>query len=83
MDASVLEDEVASRAYLRGLFRRVVPTSDPEKGKYQLELILFIQTARKEYPSHASAILLGCETIGAEKRSGTYLQTSGKILLIF
>ena len=38
IDASVLEDEVASRAYLRGAFLSSGSIKDPEKGKYQLEI---------------------------------------------
>jgi len=51
IDASVLEDEVASRAYLRGAFLSSGSIKDPEKGKYQLEI-------HSVYTDHAEGIAL-------------------------
>ena len=50
IDASVLEDEAASRAYLRGAFLSSGSIKDPEKGSTSWKFILFIQTTRKELP---------------------------------
>ena len=67
IDASVLEDEVASRAYLRGAFLSSGSIKDPEKEKYQLEIhSAYTDHAEGNCPSHAR-IFTRCETIERKK----------------
>ena len=80
IDASVLEDEVASRAYLRGAFLSSGSIKDPEKGKYQLEI-------HSVYTDHAEGIallmqgfLLDAKTIERKKGVVTYLQRAEDII---
>ena len=79
IDASVLEDEVASRAYLRGAFLSSGSIKDPEKGKYQLEI-------HSVYTDHAEGIALLMQgfLLDAKPSSGkgvvTYLQRAEDII---
>ena len=80
IDASVLEDEAASRAYLRGAFLSSGSIKDPEKGKYQLEI-------HSVYTDHAEGIallmkgfLLDAKTIERKKGVVTYLQRAEDII---
>ena len=67
IDASVLEDEVASRAYLRGAFLSSGSIKDPEKESTSWKFILFIQTTRKELPFLMQGFLLDAKTIERKK----------------
>ena len=73
-----LEDEAASRAYLRGAFLSSGSIKDPEKGKYQLEIHFCLYRPRgRNCPSH-ERIFTRCENHRAEKRSGDLSATSGR-----
>ena len=80
IDASVLEDEAASRAYLRGAFLSSGSIKDPEKGEVPAGNSFCLYRPRgRNCPSHAR-ILLDAKTIERKKGVVTYLQRAEDII---
>lgn len=78
--SSILADEDASRAYLRGAFLSNGSVRDPESGKYQLEIVSVYTDHAEDLAQLMQGFLLPAKTIERKKGAVTYLQRAEDIM---
>lgn len=79
----ILREEEACRAYLRGAFLAGGSVKDPEKGRYQLELLSVYSDHAQDLVRLLQDFLLDAKVIQRRKGAVTYLQRAEDIMDFF
>ena len=80
IDPRILEEDEASRAYLRGAFLASGTIKDPESGRYQLEISSVYSDHAQDLANLMQRFLLDAKTIERKKGVVTYLQRAEDII---
>ena len=80
IDPRILEEDEASRAYLRGAFLASGTIKDPESGRYQLEISSVYSDHAQDLANLMQHFLLDAKTIERKKGVVTYLQRAEDII---
>lgn len=80
IEPSVLENDEAGRAYLRGAFLATGSIRDPESGKYQLEIASVYLDHAEDLADLMRKFMLDAKVIERKNGSVTYLQKAEDII---
>ena len=80
IDQTILSDDEASRAYLRGAFLSNGSMREPDSGKYQLEILSVYLDHAEDLAALMQRFLLDAKTIERKKGAVTYLQRAEDIM---
>lgn len=80
IEPSVLSDDEAGRAYLRGSFLATGTIRDPESGKYQLEIFSVYQDHAEDLADLLRKFMLDAKVLAHKSGVMTYLQKAEDIM---
>ena len=80
IDPRILEEDEASRAYLRGAFLASGTIKDPESGRYQLEISSVYSDHASGFSQLDATLLVRCQDHRTQKGSRYLLQRAEDII---